>query len=138
MIPFSNPYSPEHDLALVWDADYVPFEEEEFYDGPRYEEVSLIRTSDRQKLYRVSGDRVLVSFGWYPQPGHRRLALLVAPRDPEGVFDSHERRLQILSVTPGGAAKTTGASKGPRPIRTGFSSSSSDYTPNGCGTGTNP
>ena len=98
LIPFSNPYSPEHDLALVWDADYVPFEG--FYDGPRYEEVSLIRTSDRQRLYRVSGDRVLVSFGWDPQPGHRRLALLVAPKDPEGVFDPHERRLVVLEVRP--------------------------------------
>jgi len=136
LIPLSNPYSPEHDLALVWDADYVPFEEAEFYDGPRYEEVSLIRISDRQRLYRIGGDRVLVSFSWDPQPGHRRLALLVAPRDPEGVFDPHERWLQILSATPGEAAKTTRASKGLRPIKTDFSSS--DYTPNGCGAGTNP
>ncbi|WP_457637605.1 hypothetical protein [Oceanithermus sp.] len=126
LIPFSNPYSPERDLALVWDADYVPFEG--FYDGPRYEEVSLIRTSDRQRLYRVGGDRVLVSFGWDPRPSHRRLALLVAPRDPEGVFDPRRRRLVVLEVA--AAGKPPGLSHTGSQTLINFGPS--DYAPGAC------
>ena len=132
LIPYPNPYSPDRGLAMVWDADYIPFESP--FDSPVYEEVSLIRTSDRRRLYRVGGDRVLVSFGWDPRPGQRRLALLLAPRGQKKVFDPRLRRLEILSVAAVGASAGSPAGNAEikeRPETTG-SFTGSDFTPNGC------
>ncbi len=82
-------------------AHYIPVANEYeagHYDGPSYDEAALIEVPSKRVLYRVAGDRVLVSYDWSPAPAPLKVALLVAPKDLKKVTDPHERRLVVLEV----------------------------------------
>ena len=112
-LPYVVPYAASTDRSGRYTfkrlAHYIPVANEYeagHYDGPSYDEAALIELPSKRVLYRVAGDRVLVSYDWSPAPGPLKVALLVAPKDLKKVTDPHERRLVLLATSSEAAGRT--------------------------------
>ena len=108
-------------------AHYIPVANEYeagHYDGPSYDKAVLIELPSKRVLYRVAGDRVLVSYDWSPAPGPLKVALIIAPKDVKKARDPRYRRLLVPTTASQAPSQTKKGNK--------ISFGQSDRTPKSC------
>ena len=127
LIPYSLRAARSNHYAFKRLAHYIPVANEYeagHYDGPSYDEAALIELPSKRVLYRVAGDRVLVSYDWSPAPGSLKVALIIAPKDVKKARDPRYRWLLVLTTASQTPSQTKKGNK--------ISFDQSDRTPKSC------
>ncbi len=126
LVPYTTATAQNSCCAFQALSTFVPFEDYEpgHYVGPIYDEAALVELPSKRVLYRVAGDRVLVSYDWSPASGPLEVALIIAPKDIKKARDPRYRRLLVLAAASQTPSQTKKGNK--------ISFDQSDRTPKSC------